>query len=120
MFEKIFRRLPGWLRPSIFVSGLGEVWDLWRASDARERGILLLVFAPMFVCVVGLLLSVASFVLFVLPSFVLRVLGWGLLVVLSGAGGRWCWERMAGKGAQARDADYEDVGPARERARDGR
>ncbi|MCR4819438.1 MAG: hypothetical protein K5841_10820 [Fretibacterium sp.] len=97
MFRKLFDHIPLFLRPAIFISGLGDILSLWQRAGVKERGILVLVFAPMLVCLGGLLISVVSFVLFVLPSFVLRVLGWGVLSALFGAGGRYCYERMTGR-----------------------
>ena len=96
-FRKFLNWLPSWLKVSFIVGGLGNVMDLWHKADARERGILLLVFAPMFLSLVGLLFSIASFVLFVLPSFILRLLGWGLLTALFGAGGRYCYAHITGR-----------------------
>ena len=72
----------------------------------KERGILILVFAPMLVCLAGLFISVVSFVLFVLPSFVLRLLGWGVLTALFGAGGRYCYERMTGQSVSRGGSSY--------------
>ncbi|MCR4818074.1 MAG: hypothetical protein K5841_03850 [Fretibacterium sp.] len=97
MFQKILDHIPLFLRPAIFISGLSDIFSLWQRGDVRERSILILVFAPMLLCGAGMLFSVVSFVLFVLPSFVLRVLGWGVLTALFGAGGRYCYERMTGK-----------------------
>ncbi|MBR1672088.1 MAG: hypothetical protein IJ702_04110 [Fretibacterium sp.] len=97
MFQKLLNHLPHFLRPAIFISGLGDVLSLWQSTGTKERGILILVFAPMFLCLGGLLLSVVSFVLFVLPSFILRVLGWAILTAIFGAGGRYFYERMTGR-----------------------
>ena len=85
MFRNLFDHIPLFLRPAIFISGLSDILSLWQRAGAKERGILILVFAPMLVCLAGLLLSVVSFVLFVLPSFVLRLLGWGVLTALFGS-----------------------------------
>ena len=120
--KKFFTRLPSWLKVSFLIGGLGNVLDLWQEADARERGILLLVFAPMFLCLGGLLFSVVSFVLFVLPSFVLRVLGWGLLSALFGAGGRYCYAHMTGRarptpepgGAGFTDVEFTETRGTRE------
>ena len=97
MFRKLWDHIPLFLRPAIFISGLGDLFTLWQGAGAKERGIFILVFAPMLVCLAGLFISVVSFILFVLPSFVLRVLGWGVLTALFGAGGRYCYERMTGR-----------------------
>jgi len=114
LFRKLFDHIPLFLRPAIFISGLSDILSLWQRAGAKERGILILVFAPMLVCLAGLLLSVVSFVLFVLPSFVLRLLGWGVLTAIFGAGGRYCYERMTGRsvprgGASTRAGGYEQA-----------
>ena len=99
------------MKVSFIIGGLGDVFALWGEANAREKGILLLVFAPMFLSLGGLLFSIASFVLFVLPSFILRLLGWGLLAALFSAGGRYCYahitERVHSDGASA--PAYTDV-----------
>ena len=74
--------------------------------------ILLLVFAPMLFCVLGLLFSVASFVLFVLPSFILRLLGWAVLTALFGAAGAYCHDRLKGRASSSSyraGRDFYDV-----------
>ena len=84
------------IRPSIIMSGLGGIFDLWRSAGARDRGIFILVFAPMFACIGGLLFSIVRFVLFVMPSFVLGFFGWGLLIAIFGWGGRYCYGYFTG------------------------
>lgn len=106
MFRKLFDHIPLFLRPAIFIGGLGDILSLWQRAGVKERGILILVFAPMLVCLAGLLISVVSFVLFVLPSFVLRLLGWGVLTALFGAGGRYCYERMTGQSVSRGTSSY--------------
>lgn len=97
LFRKILAQAFYYLRPSRILGGLGRVLSGWRGADIREKGLLLLVFSPMFVCLAGLLFGIASFVLFVLPALVARILGWGLLTALFGAGGVYCWERLTGR-----------------------
>jgi len=66
----------------------------------------------MLFCVLGLLFSVASFVLFVLPSFILRLLGWGLLTTLFGAAGAYCHDRLKGRSSSSSyrtGRDFYDV-----------
>ena len=94
---RIKEYLMKFLRPSLYISGLDYFLKLWNHSDAKERGILLLVFAPMFLCTGGLIFSIIYFVLFVLPSFLFGILGWGLLAALFGAGGRYCFKYFTGK-----------------------
>ena len=88
MFQNIVNQILYWLWPSRILKHFSSFLDRWQRADARERGILLLVFSSLAVCFGGLLFSVFSFVLFVLPSFILRVLGWGLLAGLCDAGGQ--------------------------------
>ncbi len=85
------------LKPSLYISGLDYFIKLWNQSAPKERGILLLVFSPMFFCTGGLIFSIIYFVLFVLPSFLFGILGWGLLAALFGAGGRYCFKYFTGK-----------------------
>lgn len=94
---RIKEYLMKFLRPSLYISGLDYFLKLWNNSDAKERGILLLVFSPMFICTGGLIFSIIYFVLFVLPSFLFGILGWGLLAALFGAGGRYCFKYFTGK-----------------------
>ena len=94
---RIKEYLMKFLRPSLYISGLDYFLKLWNQSDAKERGILLLVFSPMFICTGGLIFSIIYFVLFVLPSFLFGILGWGLLAALFGAGGRYCFKYFTGK-----------------------
>lgn len=94
---KIKEYLMKFLRPSLYISGLDYFIKLWNHSDAKERGILLLVFSPMFLCTGGLIFSLIYFVLFVLPSFLFSILGWGILAALFGAGGRYCFKYFTGK-----------------------
>ena len=76
MFRTFFSQVLTRLWPPRLLGGLGRILTKWQDSDIRERGILLLVFAPMLLYILRLLFSMASFILFVLPSFVLRILGW--------------------------------------------
>ena len=66
----------------------------------------------MLLCGLGLLFSVASFILFVLPSFVLRILGWAVLTALFGAAGSYCHDRLKGRSSSPSyhaDQDFYDV-----------
>lgn len=96
-----FNRVKGYLmrlvKPSIYISGMDHVFKLWQESNTKERGILLLTFSPMFVSMGGVLFSIVYFVLFVLPSFLFSVLGWGILTALFGAGGKYCYKYFTGK-----------------------
>ena len=96
MLRLFFARLMMYLWPPRLFAGLSRILLEWQRSDVRNKGLLLLVFSPMLLCLIGLLISVASFVLFVLPSFVLRLLGWLLLTSLFGGGGLYFYERLKG------------------------
>ena len=97
MFRMLFYRLANFIKPSLVISGMGDIINLWREADAKDRGIFILVFAPMFACVAGLLFSLVRFILFVLPSFVLGFLGWGVLIAIFAWGGRYCYSRFTGR-----------------------
>ncbi|MBQ7732514.1 MAG: hypothetical protein IJT58_00660 [Synergistaceae bacterium] len=95
-FTKIKEKITSFIKPSLYMSGLGDVLKLWRSADTKDKGILLLVFSPMFLCIGGLVFSVIHFVLFVLPSFVFGVFGWGLLTVLFCSGGKYFYKQLTG------------------------
>ena len=85
------------VKPSMYISGMDYVFKLWSDSDTKERGILLLTFSPMFVSMGGVIFTIIYFVLFVLPSYVFSMLGWGLLTAIFGAGGKYCFKYFTGK-----------------------
>jgi hypothetical protein len=62
-------------------------------------------FIPALLSVGGLLLCVAYFVLFKLPSFVLEVLGWLLLASLFSGGGLFCCDKLANAAPRPRGTD---------------
>ena len=111
-----FNRFKGYVmklvKPSMYMSGMDYVFKLWQEADAKERGILLLTFSPMFISLGGLVFSIIYFVLFVLPSFLFSILGWGILTALFGAGGKYCYKYFTGKEVKAKidknviDVDY--------------
>ena len=110
MFRAILFQTLSLLWPPRLFAGLGRILTEWQRSGVREKGILLLVFAPMLICLLGLLFSAASFVLFVLPAFILRLLGWGVLTALFGAGGIYCHDRLKGpSSARGTDPGFYDV-----------
>ena len=111
-FNRIKGYLRGLIKPSLYISGMDYVFKLWQESDTKERGILLLTFSPMFICMGGLIFSIIYFVLFVLPSFLFSILGWGLLTAIFGAGGKYCFKYFTGKEIKAkisRDKNIIDV-----------
>lgn len=85
------------VKPSMYISGMDYVFKLWNESDTKERGILLLTFSPMFVSMGGVIFTIIYFVLFVLPSYLFSILGWGMLTALFGAGGKYCFKYFTGK-----------------------
>ena len=110
MFRAILFQTLSLLWPPRLFAGLGRLLTEWQRSGVREKGILLLVFAPMLICLLGLLFSAASFVLFVLPAFILRLLGWGVLTALFGAGGIYCHDKLKGQtSARSKDPSFYDV-----------
>lgn len=97
MLKMIVSHLMTYLWPPRLFAGLSCILSEWRRSDLRDRGMLLLVFSPMLICTGCLLFSIASFVLFVLPSFVLSVFGWLLLISIFGGGGLYLREKLSGR-----------------------
>ena len=108
-FEKIREYAMKFLKPSLYMGGLDFVLSIWREADAKERGILILVFAPMFVCMGGFIFTIIYFVLFVLPSYLFSFLGWGILTALFGAGGKYCYKYFTGKEIRTGDKDIIDA-----------
>jgi hypothetical protein len=79
-----------YFRPSNLFMGFGFVLTEWHRSDAKNRALLLLLFTPMFVCMLGFVFSLASFVF----AFVSKLLGWILLTALFGGGGVFFYEKL--------------------------
>ena len=107
-FDKIRDYAIKYLKPSLYLGGLDFFINTWRNSDAKDRGILALVFSPMFVCTGGFIFTIIYFVLFVLPSYLFSFLGWGILTALFGYGGRYCYKHFTGKDLKT-DNDVIDV-----------
>jgi hypothetical protein len=84
--------------PAVFAE-VCVLFGEWQRSDFKNKAILGVFFIPAVLSCGGLLLCVAYFVLFKLPSFILSVLGWLLLTSLFSGGGLFCYERLAGKRA---------------------
>ncbi len=108
-FDKIREYAAKFLKPSIYMGGLDFVLNIWREADAKERGILLLVFIPMFVSMGGFIFTIIYFVLFVLPSYLFSFLGWGILTALFGAGGKYCYKHFTGKEIHVTDRNIIDA-----------
>ena len=107
-FEKVREYAMKLLKPSLYMGGLDYVIKIWKSSDAKDRGILALVFSPMFICLGGFIFTIIYFVLFVLPSYLFSFLGWGILTALFGAGGKYCYKYFTGRELNA-DSDVIDV-----------
>jgi hypothetical protein len=82
--------------PAVFAE-LRALFAEWQRSDAKNKAILGVFFIPAMLSLGGLLLCVAYFVLFKLPSFILSVMGWLLLTSLFSGGGLFCYERLVEK-----------------------
>lgn len=109
MLKKFFDRLVSWLNYLLKLGGFNSIIKTWQAANAKDRGILLLVFSPMILFLAGLALSVIYFVLFVLPMFVVRVVGCGILASLAGWGGRAAYKYFTGTEISADTDDIIDV-----------
>ena len=96
-FNKLKAYVMKLVKPSMYISGMDYVFKLWSDSDTKERGILLLTFSPMFASMGGVIFTLIYFVLFVLPSYVFSIFGWGMLTAIFGAGGKYCFKYFTGK-----------------------
>ena len=85
------------IKPSLYLGGFDYFLRLWKDSDAKDRGILILMFTPMFFCLAGLIFSIIYFVLFVLPSYLFTFIGWALLTALFGIGGKYFFSHLTGR-----------------------
>ena len=108
-FDKIKQFAVKFLKPSLYMGGLDFVLNIWRNSEPKDRGILLLVFSPMFVCLGGFIFTIIYFVLFILPSYLFSFLGWGLLTAIFGAGGKYCFKHFTGKEIPTGNSNVIDV-----------
>ena len=106
-FNRLKAYVVKFVKPSMYISGMDYVFKLWSESNTKERGILLLTFSPMFVSMGGVILTIIYFVLFVLPSYLFSILGWGMLTALFGAGGKYCFKYFTGK--EIRDKTDKNV-----------
>ena len=109
MLRRIFNQVMGWLNMLLKFGGFSNIAKTWRESDAKDRGILLLVFSPMLLCLAGLALSVIYFVLFVLPMFVFRIVSCGILASLAGWGGRRALKYFTGREISEGSEDVIDA-----------
>ncbi len=112
MLKNILEYISYLLKPSTYLGGMDYVMSVWRGADSREKIILLLVFAPMFIAMCGLLMSVVYFILFVLPLFLFRMLGWGFLTALFGLAGKFGYKYFTGRefgSSNSNNIDPKDV-----------
>jgi hypothetical protein len=91
--------------PSVF-SGVLALLGEWQRSDVKTKAILAVFFIPALFSVGGLVVCVAYFVLFHLPSFILSGVGWLLLISLFSGGGLFCYEKISGKRASHDSTPY--------------
>lgn len=117
-FAKLREYFMRFVKPSLYIGGMDYVLKIWQESNAKERGILLLVFAPMFVSMGGFIATIVYFVLFILPSYVFSVFGWGILTALFGAGGKYCFKYFTGRSIQGKkdviDVPFTEEAPKNE------
>ena len=92
--------------PSVIASVLALLRE-WHRCDMKNKTILAVFFIPAMVCVGGLVIRIAYFVLFHLPSFILSILGWLMLISLFSGGGLFCYEKISGKRASQDSASYD-------------
>ncbi|MBQ9419391.1 MAG: hypothetical protein IJU31_03325 [Synergistaceae bacterium] len=109
-FGKIRDYVMKFIKPSLYLGGFDYFMRLWKDADAKDRGILILMFTPMFFCFVGFIFSIIYFVLFVLPSYLFTFIGWALLTALFGAGGKYFYAHLTNREMPDRATpDFIDV-----------
>ena len=96
-FARIKDYFMKFIKPSLYLGGFDYFLRIWREADAKDRGILILMFSPMFFCLAGFIFSIIYFVLFVLPSYLFTFIGWGLLTALFGMGGKYFFSHLTGR-----------------------
>jgi hypothetical protein len=85
--------------PPSVLTGVCSLFGEWQRGDAKNKILVGIFFIPALFSLGGLLLCVAYFVLFKLPSFILEVLGWLLLTSLFSGGGLLCCEKLTNAGS---------------------
>lgn len=93
-FSKIREYIMRFIKPSLYLGGFDYFLSLWKDADVKDKGILILMFTPMFFCFAGFIFSIMYFVLFVLPSYLFTFIGWILLTALFGAGGKYFYAHL--------------------------
>lgn len=98
------------LKPSLYLGGFDYFLGLWKDGSVKDKGILVLMFAPMFFCLAGLIFSIIYFVLFVLPSYLFTFIGWALLTALFGMGGKYFYSYLTNRPVNEKtSSDFIDV-----------
>jgi len=109
-FSRIKDYFMRFIKPSLYLGGFDYFLRVWREADAKDRGILILMFAPMFFCLAGFIFSIIYFVLFVLPSYLFTFIGWALLTALFGMGGKYFFSHLTGREMPGKAApEFVDV-----------
>ena len=104
-----------YLWPPLVFSGVLALLGEWQRTDLKGKAILTVFFIPALVSVGGLIICIAYFVLFHLPSFILSVFGWFLLISLFSGGGLFCYEKINNKRASPDSPPHVyDVNPDKE------
>ena len=98
------------IRPSLYLGGFDYFLSLWKDAGTKDKGILILMFTPMFCCLAGLIFSIIYFVLFVLPSYLFTFIGWALLTALFGMGGKYFYAQLTHREMPGKSApEFIDV-----------
>ena len=105
-FAKIRELITRYIKPSLYMRGVENFLRYWRVSDVKDRGILLLIFAPMYLCLGALILNIVYFVLFVLPSYLFTFIGLIFLAVIFGEGANYFFNHF--KGQQTTRTNHDD------------
>ena len=105
--------------PPSVISGVLALLGEWHRSDVKTKAVLTVFFIPALFSVGGLVVCIAYFVLFKLPSFILSVLGWLLLISLFSGGGLYCYEIINDKrGVRDSTSSAYDVTPGENARKD--
>ena len=95
--------------PPSVIAGVLALLSKWQSSDVKTKAMLTVFFIPALFCVGGLIVCISYFILFNLPSFILSVLGWLLLISLFSGGGLFCHDKLSGKRPTDSTPDPYDV-----------
>jgi hypothetical protein len=90
MWGNVWPRFLKYFWPSNLFAGFNFISAEWQRGNIKERSLILLIFTPMLVCMLGLIFSFAGFVF----AFISRLLGWFLLTAFFGGGGILLYEKL--------------------------